>query len=78
LPAAPIQAFQAYLIGPDGHIIMRVDLHCADEDSAKESAQQLVDGNAAELWQQDRKIATFTPCAPPRDESASSITPPEH
>jgi hypothetical protein len=61
LPSALIQDYQAYLIGPDGHVTMRVDLHCADDESAKTNAQQLVDGQAVELWQQDRKIATFTP-----------------
>ena len=53
--------YQAYVIGPVGHIIMRIDLHCADEDAAKESTQQLVDGHAIKLWEQDRRIATFKP-----------------
>jgi hypothetical protein len=40
---------------------MRIDLHCTDEAAAKESAQQLVDGHAVELWQGDRRLATFIP-----------------
>jgi hypothetical protein len=61
LPSAPTQDYEAYIIGPDGHITTRIDLHCADEERAKESAQQLVGGQAVELWQQERKIATFAP-----------------
>jgi hypothetical protein len=30
------------------------------EVAAKERAKQLVDGHNVELWQRDRKIATFT------------------
>jgi hypothetical protein len=56
-----MQDYQAYVIGPDGHITMRVDLHCADEAAAREGAKQLVNGQAVELWQQDRRIATFKP-----------------
>jgi hypothetical protein len=61
LPSAPNQAYETYLIGPDGHITMRVDLHCADEEAAKQTAKQLVNGNDVELWQRDRRIATFGP-----------------
>ena len=55
-----MQEYRAYLIGPDGHIIQRADLVCADEEAAKEHAKQLVDGHDVELWQLDRMIATFT------------------
>jgi hypothetical protein len=37
----------------------RIDLICEDEATAKERAEQLVDGQYVELWQGDRKIATF-------------------
>jgi len=60
LASAPSQAYEAYLIGADGHITIRVDLHCADDEAAKQSAKQLVDGNDVELWQQDRRIATLS------------------
>jgi hypothetical protein len=56
-----IQSYEAYVVGSDGHISMRIDLHCTDEAAAKESAQQLVDGQAVELWQGDRRLATFIP-----------------
>jgi hypothetical protein len=46
-------------MGHDGHILRPVELHCADDDAAKERAKQLVDGHDVELWQLDRKIAEF-------------------
>jgi hypothetical protein len=49
----------AYLLGPDGHIKGGIDLICSDEETAKNQAQQLVDGLDLELWQLGRKIATF-------------------
>jgi hypothetical protein len=56
----PMQEYRAYLIGPDGHIENRVNLICENEATAKEHAKQMADGHV-ELWQGDRKIATFTP-----------------
>ena len=47
----------AYIVGPDGHIVTRIDLTCADEHEAKECAVRLVDGQNVELWQGDRRIA---------------------
>ena len=55
-----MQEYRAYILGPDGHVQRRIDL-VADENTAKEQAKQLVDGHDVELWQSDRKIATFTP-----------------
>jgi hypothetical protein len=57
----PVQHYEAYVVGSDGHISMRIDLHCAHEEAAKESARQLVNGHAVELWQRDRRVATFIP-----------------
>jgi hypothetical protein len=51
--------YRAFIIGPDGHVQGRVDLRCKDDAAAKERAKQLVDGHDIELWQLDRKIATF-------------------
>ena len=56
---AQMNEYRAYLMGPDGHIKSRVDLICEHEEAAKEQAKQLVDGHDVELWQLDRKIATF-------------------
>ena len=38
----------------------RIDLAFEKEEDAIERAKQLVDGHDVELWQLDRKIATFT------------------
>jgi hypothetical protein len=51
--------YHAFVIGPDGHVQMRYDLRCASEEEAKQKAEQLVDGHDIELWQRDKKIATF-------------------
>lgn len=55
---API--YSAYFLDEDGHIQMRVDLVCADIGAAEETAKQLVDGHDVELWDGDRKVATFS------------------
>jgi hypothetical protein len=56
-----MSVYCAYLIGRDGHIQHRIDLIAADDDAAKERANVLVDrcDSDIELWQFDRKIATF-------------------
>jgi len=53
--------FRAFVIGPDGHVIDRIDLVCDSEDDARERAAQLVDGHAIELWEGARRIARFEP-----------------
>jgi hypothetical protein len=55
-----MDGFYAYIVDPDGHVVSRVDLALENEEAAKERAKQLVDGHDVELWQLDRKIATFT------------------
>ena len=34
-----------YFIGHDGHIMQRLDLICADDETAKQQAKYLVDGH---------------------------------
>ena len=51
--------YRAYIIGTEGHFLRAIELICPDDDSAKEYAENLVDGHDVELWQQDRRIATF-------------------
>ena len=51
--------YHAYLLKEDGHVIHRLDLVCPDDEAAKVLAKQLVDGHDVELWQLDRRIATF-------------------
>jgi hypothetical protein len=51
--------YRVYVIGSDGHFVKSIHLDCADDKAAIESAKQLIDGADIELWQRDRKIATF-------------------
>jgi hypothetical protein len=51
--------YRAYIIGWDGHFQNAVELDCADDKAAMESAKQFVDGHDVELWQRDRMIAKF-------------------
>jgi hypothetical protein len=51
--------YRVYIVGADGHFRKAVPLECANDDAAKQQAEQLVDGHDVELWQLDRKIATF-------------------
>jgi hypothetical protein len=58
--------YRVYIMGPDGHVIDRVDLLCDNEAEAIRLAKQLVAGRDVELWQLDRMIEPF------RDTSNSS------
>jgi hypothetical protein len=51
--------YRVYLIGADGHIFKAVSLVCADDAEAIEEAKPLAIDHDFELWQLDRKIATF-------------------
>ena len=64
--------YYAYVIGEDGHIKQRIDLVCADDDTTKERAKALVDGEAIELWQSSHLIATSraAPASEPRMRTA--------
>jgi len=55
-----MQRYSAYLLDTDGHIQMRVDLVCEHAEAAAEMAEQLVDRHDVELWEGDRKVATFS------------------
>jgi hypothetical protein len=55
-----MDGYYAYIIDADGHVINRVDLAFEHEEDAAERAKGLVDGHDVELWQRDRKIATFS------------------
>ena len=54
-----MDGFYAYIVDQEGHVINRVDLTLEKEEDAAEHAKGLVDGRDVELWQRDRKIATF-------------------
>jgi hypothetical protein len=52
--------YRVYFVGADGHFFDAVALVCADDAEAIEKAKQLAHGHDIELWQLDRKVATFT------------------
>jgi len=43
----------------DGHTPQRHEFWCANDEEAKESARQFVDGRDVELWHRDQRIAIF-------------------
>jgi hypothetical protein len=51
--------YRVYVIGQDSLFFKSIDLSCADDSAAIESAKQLIDGHDSELWQRDRRIARF-------------------
>jgi hypothetical protein len=51
--------YRAYLLDQHRHVISVANLQCADEQEARERAEQLVDVNDVERWQLDRRIAVF-------------------
>ena len=56
--------YKAYILGDDDHIIDRVDLFCDDDEAARHQARKLAIGQAVELWDGVRRIATFQPTDP--------------
>jgi hypothetical protein len=51
--------YRIYTIGSDGHFTSAIDLDCADDQAAVESAKQFIGDHGVELWQGDRLIAKF-------------------
>jgi len=56
-----VQEYRVFVVGPDGHVIDRIDLVCSTEEEALERARQAVDGHALELWRGSHRIARFEP-----------------
>jgi hypothetical protein len=52
--------YRAYVLNKDDSIRLGIDLYCADDDTARERAQQLMDGHDIELWQAERKITRLS------------------
>jgi hypothetical protein len=48
--------YRAYIIGRDGHFVEAINLDCAEDAAAIESARQFVDGHDVEVWQLDRMV----------------------
>jgi hypothetical protein len=68
----PMQEYRVYIIGSDGHFVRSVELLCPNEVTAKQQAENLVDGHDVELWQADRRIATLGASRTPMDSVRSS------
>jgi hypothetical protein len=54
---AQMSDYRVYVIGNDGHFVSAIQLDCADDNAAIESAKQFVNGHDVELWQRDRIVA---------------------
>lgn len=54
-----MQHYRAYFLDEDGHISNAIDMECTDDEQAKECAKKFVSGRNAELWHEDRLIATY-------------------
>jgi hypothetical protein len=51
-----MEEYRAYIIGPRGRIIDRVDIRCPGKEDARRLAKIAVDGHPVELWQADRGV----------------------
>ncbi len=69
-----MDGFYAYVVDKDGHVISRTDFFFESEEEAKKRARLLADGHDVELWQRDRRIATFKRLA---EGQAAALTKPE-
>ena len=53
--------YRAYVLGAEDRVLRAVQLVCSDDDTARESVQQLVDHDFVELWRDKRPVAKFKP-----------------
>jgi hypothetical protein len=53
--------YRVYVIGLDGHFLKAVELDCASDSAAIESAKRFIDGLDVEVWQGDRFIIRLVP-----------------
>jgi len=65
-----MDGFHAYVIGLDGHIVNRVDIHTDDEAEARRLARRIVEGLPVELWQSTRMIERLEP---PKTQAVSHV-----
>lgn len=52
--------YRAFFIGQDGCFFKSVIIYSDDDNTAVESARQLVNGYNVELWQQDRRVVQLS------------------
>jgi hypothetical protein len=58
-----MQHYRTYFLDENGHISNAIDMKCTDDEQAKECAKKFISGRAAELWREDRLIATYAAAA---------------
>ena len=51
--------YRAFVMGLDGHVMLRRDFSAVDDEAAKAHAKRYVDGHDVEVWQLNRKIAVI-------------------
>jgi hypothetical protein len=57
-----MREYSIYVMGPDGIVIERINLSCANDAEALDQAEKLSSGRRLlQLWQGIRFIATFLP-----------------
>jgi len=56
---ASVKEYRVHTLDTDGHFLKTIRLDCPDDAAAVETAKQYIDGLDIELWQFDRKVATF-------------------
>ena len=65
-----MDGYHVYVIGSDGHIVNRVDIHTDDEAEARRLARRIVEGLPVELWQSTRMIERLEP---PKTQAVSHV-----
>jgi hypothetical protein len=55
-----MKAYRLYFIGIDGHFAKEEVIEAAHDAVAVVAAAQLIGGSAAELWELDRWVKTFS------------------
>ena len=51
--------YRICVVGIGGHYTEEIFLECPEDNAAKETASQWVDGHDVELWQHERLVAKF-------------------
>jgi predicted dinucleotide-binding enzyme len=51
--------YSAFQLDPTGHVAVRIDLNCIDDQDAMRQAEMLVNSFGFELREDDRMIAVF-------------------
>jgi hypothetical protein len=54
-----VTEYRVDTVGTDGDVLKEIELDCPNDHAAVESAKQFIDGHDIQLWQSDRKVATF-------------------